>query len=250
MSISIIIICLVLQRLFLFDRFAYQLHWLEVYFHWIINKVEYVMEGHAIVGVLILLMPLVIVFNLLFILVYHFFGIVTYYIVNLIFVWLCIDGRDLVKKPYPLARGADLFIFTYERLFAVIFWFVVFGPAGLILYTATISLRNFLLAESHQNLLSYVLKLKAVLDWAPIRLLGLSYAVVGHFSSVSKMWSTHLTTGLSTDSRLAVEYGCAALGVSESALDQVQTEAIQLINRALAFWLLVIALITLVFWLG
>jgi AmpE protein len=250
LSISILIICIAIQRLLLFDRYAYQLHWLESYFNWLVNKVEYITEGHALVGVLILILPVIILFSLLFSMIYHSFGITAYYVANLILVWLCMDARNLSKKPYSNIRAADLFILTYERLFAVIFWFVVLGPSGLILYTATISLRNYLLAANHQNLLFYVMRIKALLDWAPIRLLGLSYAITGHFSSVFRLWPAHLRTGLSADSRLAVEYGCAALGINENILDKAQAEIVQLIDRALLFWLLVIGLLTLAFWMG
>lgn len=250
MSIIIIIICIVLQRLLAFDYYSYQLKWLEAYFRWLLNTVDYLTEGHALASVLILLMPVVIAFVLFYSLIYHFLGVFVYAIFNFILVWLCIDCRDLIKKPYPNLRTADFFVITYERLFAVIFWFVVFGPAGLILYTAVISLRNLLSAESHLNLLFYVLKIKAVLDWVPIRLMGLSYAIVGHFSSVSKLWSEQWQSRLSDDAGLVTEYGSAALGVHKSALNNLQLEVVQIINRALVFWLMVIGILTLVFWLG
>lgn len=241
MSIGIIVICLILQRILGVEYFVYQLQWLEAYFHWVVNKVEYVTEGHAAVGLLILLMPPVIVGILCFTLIYHLLGPVVYALVNLVLVWLCIDGRNLT--------GKDLLVVSYERLFAVIFWFVIFGPGGLILYTAVIALRNYLQLKNHEMLLLYLLRLQAILDWLPVRLLGLSYALVGRFSSVSKLWQTHLQTGLESSSRLVVEYGCAALGVHASALDRLQHETANLINRALVVWLLCIALLTAVFWL-
>lgn len=250
MSIIIIIICLVLQRLLLLDRYTYHLQGLKGYFHWIVDKVEYVTEGHALAGMLILLLPIVIVFSLLFSLIYHFFGFWVYSVFNFFLLWLCMEGRNLNKKPYLNIPVAEVFVLTYERLFAVIFWFVIFGPAGLILYSATVSLRNFLLTENHTDLLGYVCKLKVLLDWLPIRLLGLSYAIVGHFASVTRVWARHIHTGVITDSRLVVEYGCAALGVHASALDRLYLEAVYLINRALLLWLTIIALFTLVFWLS
>lgn len=250
MSISILIICLLVQHLLLFDRYAYQLHWLENYFHWLINKVEYVTEGHAVVGVCILLMPVVIIVSISFSLVYHFFGVIVYYLLNLGLVWICVDGRDLLKKPYTQVRTADFFVLSYERLFAVIFWYVVLGPAGLILYTATISLRNFLHGEKHQHLLFYVLKLKALLDWVPVRLLCFSYGIVGHFAGVTKLWPRCWLAGLEVDAQLSVVCGCAALNLPKDALENARMAVIHLINRALLLWLIVISLFTLAFWLA
>ncbi len=249
MSIIILFICLILQRMLAFNYGSYQINWLQAYFRWVIAKVEYVTQGHSIIGIIILLMPVLIVFNLFFTLIYHLGGVYVYAIFNFILVWLCIDGRDLIKTFADLPP-MELFVLSYERVFAVIFWFVVFGPAGLILYTSVISLRNCLQAEGHQSLLFYVLKLKAILDWAPVRLLGLSYAVVGHYSSVSKVWAVHWQGGLQSDAELTIEFGSAALGVNKSALNAMQPEVVQIIDRALIFWLITISLLTLAFWLG
>ena len=71
--------------------------------------------------------------------VYYFLGIITY-MYNLILFWfVLIDCRDLLKN-LTLTTDSEFFILTYQRMFAVIFWFVVFGPFGLILYTVVISL--------------------------------------------------------------------------------------------------------------
>lgn len=242
MSICIVIVCLILQRLLGINYFVYQLQWLRAYFHWIITTVEYVTEGHAAIALLILLMPLIIVSTLFFSLIYHFLGVIVFGVVNFILVWVCIDGRRIMNR--------ELFIISYERLFAVVFWFVIFGPGGLILYTSVIVLRD-LFTIKHENLLFYTLRLKAILDWVPIRLVGFSYALVGHFSSVAKLWQTHLQTGLQgDDTHLVVEYGCAALGVHENALDKMQPEMADLVDRALILWLLCVGVLTILFWLA
>jgi|GEM_PF-1178255 len=249
MGIGIILICLFLQQILLFDWYTYQVHWLETYFTWMTRKVEYITQGHAIAGLLILLIPVIIIFNLLFILVYHLGGVPLYFILNLILLWLCMDGRNLIKKPYINASVEQLFVLTFERLFAVIFWFLIFGPAGLILYSAVIALRNFLQRQNHTHLLIYTILLKNIMDWAPTRLLALSFAIVGNFSSVSRIIRLHFRADLSSNLRIIIESGSAALGLTENALSGHAFEVVNLINRALLFWLITIGLLTTAFYI-
>ncbi len=250
MSIVIVFIVLALQRIAVTDVYSYQLAWLQAYFRWLEKKIEFLTEEHALVTVLLLILPLIIVVILVFSLIYHFLGIFVYAIFNFILLWFCMDGRDLLRRPYLGASVADLFKLTFERLFAVIFWFVIFGPAGLILYTAVISLRNYLVSADNPHTLYYTLKIKAILDWLPIRLLGLSYAIVGNFTAVSKIWMQHWREGLESDAHLTVEYGSTALDISESALSGAGIEVIQIINRCLVFWILVLGLLSAAYWLG
>ncbi|EKD45010.1 MAG: hypothetical protein ACD_70C00115G0001, partial [uncultured bacterium] len=90
-------------------------------------------------------------------------------------------------------------------------------------------------------------KALGVLDWVPIRILGLTFALAGNFGAVFKPWLTLLPKGISTDQKSVVELGRAALtGESSVSLQQV----VALIIRVLVVWLVIIMLITLGFWLG
>ncbi|MBS0350455.1 MAG: regulatory signaling modulator protein AmpE [Proteobacteria bacterium] len=246
MSFIIIVLCLLLQRFNVFADWSYQIHWLSRHYHWIIQKVESVSQGHGLIGIIILLLPPLIITSLFFSLIYHFGGAILYAIFNFILLWFCIDGRVLINN---LAISKEqLFILSYQRLFAVIFWFIFLGPIGLVLYSSTVALCNYLEGQEHLLLVNYAKKLKAILDWLPIRLLGLSYALMGHYGAVFKIWSTNWQE-LPSDSRLVVDYGSAALGVFPQDLENIPNEVIQIINRVLVLWLLVIAILSLFYWL-
>jgi AmpE protein len=93
---------------------------------------------------------------------------------------LCDSGVDNASQLHRSVRKA-VFYQGFERWFAVVFWFVLLGPAGALAYR----LLFMLAASSHlpqqdrdaaANALFY-------LEWAPVRLLGLAFAIVANFDT-------------------------------------------------------------------
>ena len=91
--------------------------------------------------------------------------------------------------------------------------------------------------------LPLVEKIQAIMDWLPIRLLGISFALVGHFSSVFSSWLNELTSGLSTSHRQISKWGMEALNGHSKEKSSSQ-EAKMLVERALLLWLVALALIS------
>ncbi len=83
-----------------------------------------------------------------------------------------------------------------------------------------------------------------------MRLLGLSYALMGHFARVIKLWLPQLWQGIRTDQLQAAEWGMAALTLSEDNIEQFREDTVYLIDRTLLLWLVIIGLITIAFWVG
>ena len=114
--------------------------------------------------------------------------------------------------------------------------------------------------ESDTSLNRCMNKILGVLDWVPVRLVGLSYALVGHFGSVFKSWLKKLLQGVSNTQELVAEWGMIALkqagtpdistSTTQAAPNTQQAEAITLIDRSLIVWLVVILLVTFGFLLG
>ncbi len=249
MAISIIIICLILQRLLLIDYYAYQLpFYLTIYFRWLIQAVEYITKGHPLVGVVFLVLPLVIVFTVIFAIAYHLCGIFGYSILSAILLWLSVDCRGIKAIDEKVSVIDDLFISAYQRFFAPVFWFVILGPTGLVLYTVTASLLTFLISVNELKLFQYTAKLKNYLDWIPLRLVGFSFALMGNFAVALKSWMGYLWQSPAEDREIIVKFGIAALVYSDQELSF--KTAMKLIDRVIIFWLIVILLFTLEFWLG
>jgi adenosylcobinamide-phosphate synthase len=174
---------------------------------------------------------------------------------------------------------------AYRQVFGVLFWFMVLpGPVGAVLYRAAV-----LLAEEWKgavpgtdvsaparSLVAFgrpARQLLWLVDWIPVRLTALSFAVVGDFEDAVYCWRTQaplwsvaqgsethgilLATGAGA---LGVQLGGPLqhaggeidarpeVGVGESVEADVLPSAVGLVWRALILWLLLIFLLTLANW--
>lgn len=173
---------------------------------------------------------------------------------------------------------------AYRQVFAVLFWFVVLpGPAGAVLYRAVALLAEEWkgpvpgvepspLVQSRGEFGRPARKLLAVLDWIPVRLTALSFAVVGDFEDAVACWRTQAARWAAQEGGMAIGIllaaGGGALGVQLGGMlptlagdpdvrpeiglgDPVEPDvlpsAVGLVWRALILWLLLILLLTLAY---
>lgn len=71
----------------------------------------------------------------------------------------------------------------FERMFAVLFWFFLLGPIGALLYRLT-----FLYSYDTQPENELARRLRWILEWPAVRLLGLSFALTGNFVGCFHRW--------------------------------------------------------------
>jgi AmpE protein len=138
-----------------------------------------------------------------------------------------------------------------ERIFAVIFWFVIIGPAGALLYRLTTSLSKQ--EGLHDSLATVAILFQAVLSWVPARMLALGYALTGHFDGASQAYRNRpYETDLALENYdVLVNTGMGALRDHE-ATDEISSiiSAKNLVMRSILIWIAVLALLTLGGWLG
>lgn len=138
-----------------------------------------------------------------------------------------------------------------ERIFAVIFWFVIIGPAGAVLYRLTTNLSK---QDGPSDSLSAVAVLfQAVLTWVPARMLALGYALTGHFDGALQAYRNRpYETDLALENYdVLVNTGMGALRDQE-VTDEISSiiSARNLVMRSILIWIAVLALLTLGGWLG
>lgn len=75
----------------------------------------------------------------------------------------------------------------YERWFAVVFWFLLLGPAGAVAYRLSYLCGRVNSGPAEDRLIA--LRFVHYLDWVPVRLLVLSFALTGNFvGGFNRLW--------------------------------------------------------------
>jgi AmpE protein len=145
-----------------------------------------------------------------------------------------------------------------KRLFGVLFWFLLLGPAGALLYRMAV----FLAEESDRASgvsSDAASALHGVLDWAPSRLLALTFFVTGSYDDALRGWRRSFAAPAELNQRnrmFVILTGTAAMRheVDDSMSSQDSPEeydlqwlrmARVLVIRSLIVWVTVIALLTL-----
>lgn len=159
-----------------------------------------------------------------------------------------------------------------NRLFAVIFWFVVLGPLGPLgawAYRVTDLIRRRAVFNAARAggpgpgpgaiAREAAVELHAWLAWIPARLTALGYAVAGHFDGALQAWrgvrQVSLRTTAETNELLLAAVGTGAMALEDTEDDEIQergirgaTAANRLVFRQLLIWLVVVAALTLYGW--
>lgn len=152
-----------------------------------------------------------------------------------------------------------------NRLFAVVFWFVLLGPLGAWAYRVTDMIRRRAVfnasrtEEPDDNLAAIreaAVMLHGWLAWIPARLTAIGYATAGHFDqAIAAMRAPgenrHATTSQSNENLLA-RVGTAALALQDVPGESVTERGVRgaaaakrLVFRQLIIWAVIISAMTL-----
>jgi AmpE protein len=156
-----------------------------------------------------------------------------------------------------------------NRLFAVIFWFVLLGPFGAWSYRVTDLVRRRAafnvartgggVADAHSNSLRAARLLHGWLAWLPARLTALGFALAGSFDGALRVWRTPASDRDLRSSELSemllARVGSGALALERRAEESDVERAMRganavkgMIFRLLIIWAAVIAAMTLYGW--
>lgn len=178
--------------------------------------------------------------------------------------------KDLPSDPLERIRKVEeaVCVQANNRLFAVIFWFVLLGPIGAWSYRVTDLIRRRAVFNTSRDDDSYrtadmvleaAVQLHGWLAWIPARLTAIGYAMAGSFEGALSAWRTLDGASAKTQSEqseeLLARVGIGALALQtnegESESDRAvrgATAANGLVFRLLFIWAAVIAAMTLYGW--
>jgi adenosylcobinamide-phosphate synthase len=191
--------------------------------------------------------------------------------------WRGVDASGAGASEIPKLAIEQGLKDSYCHVFGTLFWFMVLpGPGGAVLYRLTVLLAGQWRGESTTpmglQLAAFgrpVQTLLHWLDWIPVRLTAITFAVVGDFEDAAHCWRTQSRQWFSTHEGILLASGAGALGVllggvvtgptgepefrpelgvGEPPDADVLPSAVGLVWRALLVWLVVLLLLTLAYW--
>ena len=144
----------------------------------------------------------------------------------------------------------------FVSIYPILFWFLLLGPAGALLYRLTDQFRRS--GDLNEDESRLVNSLLHAMDWLPVRISGLAFCVVGDFGrcldrvlGFFSEWKLQARQVLSEMVEVAItDIEVSTDGVIHFAAKagfQV-SEVRGLFHRTLMFWIALIAVITLLGW--
>lgn len=178
-------------------------------------------------------------------------------------------AREITEARLPRERGRRVLaleeavlVHANKRLFGVIFWFMILGPAGAWLFRVADLMRRRAVFEAGRrhgqdeappDWLTVSQALAGVLAWIPARLLALTYAMAGSFEEAVSDWRGYYATCSDkffhvNDEILAYAGRGAIRETSGEGELAIVGAAKRLVERSLLIWVTFIALLTLAGW--
>lgn len=150
------------------------------------------------------------------------------------------------SQDFHLVLTKAIFIEAHTRLFAVIFWFVILGPVGAVMY------RLIALCAEQFDLgtLQNAMVVKKILDWLPARIFTFLFSLGGHFTEVFTIWKQDSKKDVNENEKLIADCGMAALDGKDvkelTENEPAEKNALELLDRVFVMWLVILALVELV----
>lgn len=163
---------------------------------------------------------------------------------------------------------------AHRDLFAVIAWFVVLpGPAGAVMYKLSAILADKWgrrVDEEFGPFGRFAARLFQILDWVPLRMTAIGFAIAGDFEDAVQCWRGQFRAWTDPETGVILASGAGALGVrlggplpKEGSVQyrpelglgddpdaNYMQSAVGLIWRTLVIWMIVLLLVTLARWVG
>ena len=163
------------------------------------------------------------------------------------------------ESELHLEINKALLIATNERFLGVVFWFVLLGPMGAVLYRLSQILLKSLDTQSNAETSGFYQSaqlLFSLLNWIPSHLTAISYAVTGSFVDAIHQWKMHKSydnLSPAAADHMLIDTGLGALQIEpETKTFDGQTihDILALCRRSIIVWITVLAVMTLAGWAG
>lgn len=145
----------------------------------------------------------------------------------------------------------SILVRAHDHVFGVIFWFIVLGMFGAVLFSLVVKLNNRF-EEIHGGYGDTIRNLYKILLWPSARLMAIGFALGGSLVHALDGWRQIQGFTLDVSRELIVTSGACSMQFQakgeEDDLDCIQ-ETQALLNRSLIVWLTVLGIMTIGGWL-
>ncbi len=177
------------------------------------------------------------------------------------------DAEDLTRITIEHTMES-----SHRQMFGVLFWFVLLiplGPVGAVLFrSASILARRWLTSTGLFG--AFAQRVFHAINWVPVRLTALTYAIAGNFEDATFCWRTQAQSWPDPEEGVVLASGAGAMGVRLGQSINVGGEtvwrpelgsgatpdadaidsAVSMIWRGLLIWLLAGLLLVIASWTG
>jgi len=254
MIFIIVLIALIMERFF---------HWHHLrHWRWVIRYETIFPQflyrfPSMLVFITSLLLPVLLVGFISYMLRDKLFGLPEF-IFGVLIILYCLGPENLWVQVYanhfqvsenekdPIVFIKAIFIAAEQRIFAVLFWFVLLGPMGAVLYRLT----DIISRLETLPFSSTARSLKHYLEWLPVRLMAFLFALGGHFMKTFNVLKSYALQGVQANDVLLTECGLAALDIQEESMPEkgiAEEAALALLDRVGVLALFLLALCVLIF---
>ncbi|MEW6312454.1 MAG: CobD/CbiB family protein [Pseudomonadota bacterium] len=174
--------------------------------------------------------------------------------------WRGADADSDAIARLGIERGV---LVAWRHVFGVMFWFVLLGAGGAVLYRFAAWLAESWGERAETQVFGgFARQAFAFMDWLPARLLALSFAVVGNFEDAVYCWRSQAANWAPLSDGVVLASAAGALGVRIGGDSRPELGTgdvadaddlpgvIGLVWRALVVWLLLVLLLTVASWVG
>lgn len=270
MKLIIILICLIGLRYLHLGRTTLRYRWFDGYIKFIYWFFKFLRSSFIIL--LLLLAPLLVGIYFLQNFLPHGIYYILDFIVGIVVLWYCLwpvsfsEELETNLANYKLEKGADaiptqintrpiseaMLANTNSRIMAVIFWYVVFGLFGAVLYRviSQVAAQSDAKYPGLGRLAHLASFFEGLLDWIPARLTGIGYVFAGDFVNGFSQWLLHFTGGLRSNRQLLIATGLGAMNLNREKNGDIEEarQVLRLIDRSLVIWVVLITIFTLGTW--
>jgi adenosylcobinamide-phosphate synthase len=181
------------------------------------------------------------------------------------------DTRDMDEEGICRATTESVLENGNDAVFATIFWFIIAGAPGVIIFRLTNTLDAMwgYKTERYNDFGFFVAKFDDILNYIPSRLTALSYALMGNWKNAMQCWSKQGSLWESPNAGVVMAAGAGALdvqlgggdhyhgeyklrpdlGCGAKATPQTIKEGCELLDRSTLLWIIVVTLVSVPSWL-